>query len=329
MNENECRQKIKNLFFDAEQIKCIGDTGRKDTFYLRKGINKYFVKIFTQNEFGKVRNQNKVLSHMQNYSIQTPQVFECYNFQDGYLASYRPWVEGNVLKKINLEQAIELSHFISLLHLHEKTKVNKWHYNNLEDINDPKWIFISKQIKNTNIKLLCFLFNKTISLIENNINLIKDVYGKRSLVHGDLKPSNMIKTKNGLVVIDWDFSGAGLSIFDLALTNLHYSFGNSSVKEEWYDNTLIKLYSERIKISSQGVFRIVQKIAGLSYFLQDVAMYAYIKSNQTAVNPIERSHYFFNWCLPEFERFYCEVFESGSDTTIDFKEMKRCLSNLV
>jgi len=57
------------------------------------------------------------------------------------------------------------------------------------------------------------------------------------LCHHDLNPTNIIKTDNGMKIIDWEFAGYGHSNYDL-----HYiGFGD---KDDFFFNELIKIIND-------------------------------------------------------------------------------------
>ena len=322
---------IASIFHSIEYIKIVGNTGRMDTFCVSSRDRKYFVKSIINSDIQRIKYQNEIISFIQSKRIKTAEQCKIHKSKNGNLFAVRPWIDGTTIDVFDKSSIVKISEIISIMHSYKINGINLWHYNNLENLSNPKWLFIKYQIYRTGIDQLRTFFSAAFSAIEKNHETICVDLAKLSLVHGDIKQANTIVKGNDILIIDWDFSGVGSAILDFALTNLHFCFGSSEFYYSWYDNELVNLYFDDAKYFSIEVFEKAQIIAGLGYFLQDIAMFIYSHTEVTDIEKTGREKYFKEWCLPEYERFYfsCDIKELNHNSVLDPNCWKKDLFNLL
>jgi len=117
------------------------------------------------------------------------------------------------------------------------------------------------------------------NLIESGANLLKDLLNKVDfaiepvMIHGDTTPENVIWTKKGLVLIDWDGAKASSWVYDVAW--ITYWSGEKMLKP------FFKGYgAKNIKMSN---FRLLENIFHLALCLELLSYYAYSIKNEKAL----------------------------------------------
>ncbi|NLM85596.1 MAG: phosphotransferase [Clostridiales bacterium] len=134
---------------------------------------------------------------------------------DGTLVTVSRWIEGESLDKIELndELCYQIGDMLARLHRDAKgfrtLPIKSYDKHHCE--------YTKKRMQALEDKGLDTRFTKIMQRACVSIGItLEEVQNEFIMLHGDLSPSNILKTSDGLVAIDFSFFGIGHPMFDLA-----------------------------------------------------------------------------------------------------------------
>lgn len=164
--------------------------------------------------------------HLKKHGMQIRETIEnCHGERitklcDGTLVTVSRWIEGESLDKFELndELCYQIGEMLACLHRDAKgfrmLPVKSYDKQHCE--------CTKKRIQALEYKGLEAMYAKIMQKACDSIGIaLEEVQNEFLMLHGDLSPSNILKTSEGLVAIDFSFFGTGHPMFDLAVL-----FGN-------------------------------------------------------------------------------------------------------
>ena len=137
-----------------------------DTFCVSSRDRKYFVKSIINSDIQRIKYQNEIISFIQSKRIKTAEQCKIHKSKNGNLFAVRPWIDGTTIDVFDKSSIVKISEIISIMHSYKINGINLWHYNNLENLSNPKWLFIKYQIYRTGIDQLRPFFSAAFTAIE-------------------------------------------------------------------------------------------------------------------------------------------------------------------
>jgi homoserine kinase type II len=194
-----------------------------------KENRRYILKIYESSTIDEVKSEIDILENLEELKVPHVLSSQIKIFKDKPAVLYS-FIEGKIPKKINKNQIVQISTFISSLH----TSVLKPTVKNIYS-------------KEHFVKLLNSLTSSK-KEFEKRYEIIKDIdLSSNSFIHGDLFPDNVkfIDEKlNG--VYDFGQSCYGNSKFDLSVLVVSWCFENYDFNNEFYQIVLNE-YNKQMK----------------------------------------------------------------------------------
>lgn len=230
-------QSLKNIVIDLSKIRKLvykknnvviyvcNFLGNKSRFYIFKKKKKnFFIKIIQSNNL-KIKEDIRISKFLKNKKVNVPKIYEntyFLPFFKRYLKTEETIVCYDLLEKIsvirdgdffNLGKSLNFFHE-NMRHYYRKKIIKQNTINRLKILKINLKLFISKPHKDELLKKI-----KKILVKEKNIFDQIDLWDFNCITHGDLVPSNLVKSKKKLYFIDFEDTSYSYFVkeFDISL----------------------------------------------------------------------------------------------------------------
>lgn len=227
------------------------------SFVIESDSKKYFLKGYNNiSEVSKNNLEREIkINHIVNKNnILTPTMIQSdINKQYGYVLY--EYIESNPIswhKKSCIEKTIsDMALFLSKLHNVNNKEIPACHYGSGKDD------FINNVCNNTINAISNTEYNNYITQVTTIENILHNYNFNKSFMHGDIHPPNVLVDSNGNVnaVIDWEYSGLGDALFDIAKFEVSFIEQHKNITP--IDNSiLIKKFRDTYNLNEKFIPKI-------------------------------------------------------------------------
>jgi Ser/Thr protein kinase RdoA (MazF antagonist) len=228
--------------------------------------------------------------------------------RDHCVVTYRPLIAGHVLSdpKIATAGLLRLSGN-QLAHLHNAVGRGRRQsfYAFVWNERDPKWRRVVETAlihRDPGLRQTAAAMKQLI--VDTQANFAPGV-AKAGVIHGDFKLDNLLATPDeNLVVLDWEKSSFGSTLFDLGLALFHAICGDGRNCRLEYASELMAGYSpvtDMMPCEAPKLFSAVE-LAASAFYLVDIGLAA-IADGAAPDQRARRLLYFNSYCRPAYELF--------------------------
>lgn len=300
---------IQSALGASVSLELAGHAGKQSAFRATTHEKSFFVRVFNSDVFDQLEQENRILVSASKARVSCVPPSQIFKDQNGLLVAFRPWIKGSISNEISGETARDTGVQLAQLHTgllrgEDRLRLPNWEYGLFQDVRHPKWsLFRLAAVKSDRPLIQRFLDDAKNAVAD--ILLKYPTLSERScVVHGDIHSENILLLKEGMLFLDWEFSGLGSDLLDLSLANYHFVFSRDSGEIDVLDNALLEGYSSMCKNRfSNEEIAASTFIAGLGFFVHDLMGFVRSMLGELDRDPIIRSTVFLPNRLPKFERF--------------------------
>ena len=237
-------------------------------YFFISNSKKYVLTIYENKITERIKKKNlsffiKLINFLQKKKFPCPNII--YNNKKKQLSSYKnkqfsiiDFVDGKIIKKINVEHCYKLGKILATLH----TKTSGFKIKKKNNFSLNEW---AKLIKKIRISKDHFVF------LENEIKYIKKNLPKKlpkGIIHGDLFPDNVFFKKNKINgVIDLSNACNDFFIYDISICVNAWCYNNKLDINKM--KSLIKGYSSirKIKKKELNYLNLFLRASSLRFYL--------------------------------------------------------------
>ena len=275
---------INNTILIRSSSNDIYKINTKDNQYIFKifNLDKKFKDLEFEIEYMLYLNSNNILVSFPLKTVNNKRFIHIKYIEGKKLAILTNYIEGSKLKYISNDlylfgRNVAKLHKVSNSFLIPTAKQKKY---NIFEIFFEKKVIIENFLRQYHYQHLNFFSN-----FSNNLLSLKNINFSEGYCHNDLHTDNTKKTNNGIYLLDFDFSGYGYVIYELAVFKWSCILNN---KINIWEN-FIRGYKSILSVNAQELeyvysFVAIRDIIVMSFYINRINIIGHKTINNAYIN---------------------------------------------